>query len=43
MTEEVRAVVIGGGVAGTSIAYHLTRMGWAEVVLLERRDRKSVV
>jgi 4-methylaminobutanoate oxidase (formaldehyde-forming) len=31
-----RAVVIGGGVIGTSVAYHLALMGWQEVVLLER-------
>ena len=31
-----RAVVIGGGVIGTSVAYHLALMGWREVVLLER-------
>ena len=31
-----RAVVIGGGVIGCSIAYHLSRRGWKDVVLLER-------
>ncbi len=31
-----RAVVIGGGVVGCSIAYHLARLGWQDVVLLER-------
>ena len=31
-----RVVVIGGGVIGTSVAYHLAFMGWGEVVLLER-------
>jgi len=41
VTEDVRAVVIGGGVAGASVAYHLTRMGWAEVVLLERSELTS--
>ena len=30
------AVVIGGGVVGTSVAYHLTKRGWRDVVLLER-------
>jgi 4-methylaminobutanoate oxidase (formaldehyde-forming) len=33
-----RAVVIGGGVAGCSVAYHLARLGWKDVVLLERRQ-----
>ena len=35
-TEEARAVVIGGGVAGASIAYHLTELGWKDVVLVDR-------
>ncbi|HLL67031.1 MAG TPA: FAD-dependent oxidoreductase [Micromonosporaceae bacterium] len=31
-----RAVIIGGGVAGCSIAYHLARLGWTDIVLVER-------
>jgi choline dehydrogenase-like flavoprotein len=31
-----QVVVIGGGVIGTSVAYHLTRLGWTDVVLLEQ-------
>ena len=31
-----RAVIIGGGIAGCSIAYHLTKLGWKDVVLLEQ-------
>lgn len=31
-----RVVVIGGGAAGASTAYHLTKMGWTDVVVLER-------
>ncbi len=31
-----RAVIIGGGIAGCSIAYHLTKLGWSDVVLLEQ-------
>ncbi len=40
-TEQARAVVIAGGVGGTSIAYHLTQLGWKEVILLERADLTS--
>lgn len=32
-----RAVIIGGGVSGCSLAYHLTKLGWSDVVLLERK------
>lgn len=32
------AVVIGGGVTGASVAYHLSRLGWQDVVLLERKQ-----
>src|SRR2546430_7951429 len=31
-----RVVVVGGGVIGTSVAYHLALMGWKDIVLLER-------
>ncbi len=33
-----KAVIIGGGVIGCSLAYHLTRLGWRDVVLLERKQ-----
>ena len=36
MTEQYRAVVIGGGVVGASVIYHLTKKGWSDVALLER-------
>ena len=32
------AVVIGGGVIGCSVAYHLAKLGWSDVLLLERRQ-----
>jgi 4-methylaminobutanoate oxidase (formaldehyde-forming) len=35
---KARAVVIGGGVSGCSVAYHLAKLGWTDVVLLERRQ-----
>ena len=34
--EHARVVVIGGGIIGTSVAYHLALMGWRDIVLLER-------
>lgn len=36
LPKHARVVVIGGGVIGTSVAYHLAHMGWKDVVLLER-------
>jgi glycine cleavage system T protein len=41
MRDRARAVVIGGGVGGASIAYWLTRLGWDDVVLLERSKLTS--
>ncbi len=41
MRDHARAVVIGGGVAGTSIAYHLTQLGWTDIVLVERDQLTS--
>lgn len=38
---KARAVVIGGGVSGCSVAYHLAKMGWTDVVLLERKQLTS--
>lgn len=36
-----KAVIIGGGIVGCSTAYHLAKMGWTEVVLLERKKLTS--
>src|SRR6476661_1327180 len=36
LPSRARVVVVGGGIIGTSIAYHLAHMGWKDVVLLER-------
>ena len=41
MTEHARAVIIGGGVGGTSIAYHLAELGWTDIVLVDRAELTS--
>ena len=42
MTEQhARVVVIGGGISGCSVAYHLTLRGWTDVLLLERKQLTS--
>src|SRR5438477_11580129 len=41
MPTQARAVVIGGGVGGAAIAYHLTVLGWTDVALLDRSDLTS--
>ena len=41
MKTHYRVVVIGGGVVGTSVLYHLTKKGWRDVVLLERLELTS--
>ncbi|MBS9717979.1 FAD-dependent oxidoreductase [Pseudohalocynthiibacter aestuariivivens] len=38
---KARVVIIGGGVIGCSVAYHLTKLGWKDVVLLERKQLTS--
>jgi glycine cleavage system aminomethyltransferase T/glycine/D-amino acid oxidase-like deaminating enzyme len=39
--ESAQVVIIGGGIVGASIAYHLTELGWTDVVLLERNTLTS--
>ena len=41
LPKNARAVIIGGGVAGCSVAYHLGKYGWKDVVLLERDQLTS--
>ncbi len=41
MRDQARVVVIGGGIAGCSALYHLTREGWTDVMLIERDELTS--
>ena len=41
MRTHAQAVIIGGGVVGCSILYHLAKHGWGDVVLLERSELTS--
>ncbi|NOD63550.1 MULTISPECIES: FAD-dependent oxidoreductase [unclassified Ruegeria] len=41
MKLQTRVVVIGGGVVGCSVLYHLTKLGWSDVMLLERSELTS--
>ena len=41
MQSHVRVAVIGGGVVGCSVLYHLTKFGWTDVALIERKELTS--
>jgi len=41
MRDQARVVIIGGGIAGCSALYHLTQMGWTDVMLIERDELTS--
>ena len=41
LPDKARVVIVGGGVIGCSVAYHLTKLGWKDVVLLERKQLTS--
>ena len=36
--DKARVVIVGGGVSGCSVAYHLAKLGWRDIVLLERKQ-----
>ncbi|MEO0623876.1 MAG: FAD-dependent oxidoreductase [Pseudomonadota bacterium] len=41
MRQHARVVVIGGGVVGCSVLYHLTKLGWTDILLIERSELTS--
>ncbi len=41
LPSQAQVVIIGGGVIGCSVAYHLTKLGWKDVILLERKQLTS--
>jgi len=41
LPKNARVIIVGGGVIGCSVAYHLTKLGWKDVVLLERKKLTS--
>ncbi len=41
LPQHARAVIIGGGVVGCSVAYHLAKLGWRDIILLERKQLTS--
>ncbi|MDA1237560.1 MAG: FAD-dependent oxidoreductase [Proteobacteria bacterium] len=41
LPKNARVIIVGGGVIGCSVAYHLTKIGWKDVVLLERKKLTS--
>ena len=41
LPQNARVVIVGGGVIGCSVAYHLAKQGWTDVVLLERKQLTS--
>ena len=41
LPDKARVVIVGGGVIGCSVAYHLTKLGWKDVILLERKQLTS--
>lgn len=41
MIDQARVVIIGGGIVGCSIAYHLTKLGWTDVAVIEKGELTS--
>ena len=43
MKSKTKVVVVGGGVVGVSVLYHLAKKGCSDVVLVERKDLNSTI
>ena len=41
MQDSAQVVIIGGGIVGCSTAYHLTKMGWKDVVIIDKGELTS--
>src|SRR3990172_9258293 len=41
MKDQARIVIIGGGIFGVNIAYHLAKLGWTDLILLEKGEIAS--
>ena len=41
MKDSARVVIVGGGIVGCSTAYHLTKMGWSDVVIVDKGELTS--
>ncbi len=41
LPKKTRVVIVGGGIIGCSLAYHLTKLGWRDVAVLERKKLTS--
>ena len=43
LPDKTKVAVIGGGVVGCSVAYHLAKFGWKDTILLERDQLLSLI
>ena len=41
MKEQAQVVIVGGGIVGANIAYHLAKLGWTDVILFEKGEIAS--